>query len=426
MKNRQTFPLTTLGEVADFTNGGAWTANEYVENGIPVVRVTDMVNGTIDLSNCKYLSFESKEKYKKHILYSGDIIIATVGSHPTQPGSVVGRVSIVPKQVNAVLLNQNAVRITPVTKNLDKEYLAYLGKSNIFQKYIIKCARGSANQVRMSIELLRIMPIPLPTLPIQRRIATILSAYDELIENNSRRIKILEEMARMIYQEWFVKFRFPGHKQAKFVESPLGMIPARWEVKKLGELILINKLSIVVKNAPKLINYIDIASVSVGIIEKIEEIEFDQAPGRARRIVKHGDIIWSCVRPNRKSYSLILNPIENLIVSTGFAVLTPVLIPYTYLYQCVTTDNFVGYLTNSATGAAYPAVNTEDFKNAEILLPDEKLLNLFHEIVYPLFVLKQNLLDHKTILKQTRDMLLPKLISGEIDVSNLDIPIEER
>ncbi|MBK7995296.1 MAG: restriction endonuclease subunit S [Blastocatellia bacterium] len=82
--------------------------------------------------------------------------------------------------------------------------------------------------------------IIVPPLPTQRRIAAILSAYDELIENNSRRIKILEEMARMIYQEWFVKFRFPGHEQAKFVESPLGMIPAGWEVKNLEKLFLLN------------------------------------------------------------------------------------------------------------------------------------------------------------------------------------------
>src|ERR1700690_2163682 len=98
-------------------------------------------------------------------------------------------------------------------------------------------------------------------------------------------------------------------------------------------------------------------------------MDFSSAPSRARRIVKHGDIIWSSVRPNRKSYSLIINPIKNAIVSTGFAVLHAENVPFTYLYHAVTTNEFVDYLTNHASGAAYPAVNAGDFENAKIILP---------------------------------------------------------
>jgi type I restriction enzyme S subunit len=147
----------------------------------------------------------------------------------------------------------------------------------------------------------------------------------------------------------------------------------------------------------------------------------EDAPSRARRIVGHGDIIWSTVRPNRKSYCLILDPVPNMIVSTGFAVITARQVPYTYLYHALTTDEFVAYLTNNATGAAYPAVNTGDFENADVLLPAGEPMQTFHNIVVNLFDEKQNLHKRNEVLRRTRDLLLPRLISGEVDVSELEI-----
>ena len=156
----------------------------------------------------------------------------------------------------------------------------------------------------------------------------------------------------------------------------------------------------------------------------MEPMSFRDAPSRARRVVKHGDIIWSTVRPNRRSYCLILDPAPNLIVSTGFAVITPRRVPYTYLYHTLTTDEFVAYLTNNATGAAYPAVNAGDFRNADVLLPPTGITESFHSIVLDCFDEKQNLHKKSDVLRRTRDLLLPRLISGEVDVSRLDIDTE--
>jgi type I restriction enzyme S subunit len=112
--------MKKLDDVAEFTNGGAWNQTEYVQSGIPVVRVSDILDRTISLDACKYLPLESLEKYKKHILFEGDLIIATVGSHPTQPASVVGKAAIIPSHARGSLLNQNAVRIRPKSDLLDK------------------------------------------------------------------------------------------------------------------------------------------------------------------------------------------------------------------------------------------------------------------------------------------------------------------
>jgi type I restriction enzyme, S subunit len=130
--------------------------------------------------------------------------------------------------------------------------------------------------------------------------------------------------------------------------------------------------------------------------------------------VKHGDVIWSGVRPNRKSYLFITHPPENLVVSTGFITLTPDLIPSSYLYSWVTTDSFVEYLTFNASGSAYPAVKAEHFEIAKILLSESSTLNQFHAVVSPMREkIHQNAQQIATLTK-TRDVLLPKLMSGQL------------
>ena len=225
----------------------------------------------------------------------------------------------------------------------------------------------------------------------------------------------------MLYREWFVHFRYPGHEQMEMAQSVIGQIPKTWEVKRLGEVAGVNKRSIKKREGPVEIHYIDIASVSTGHIDKAEWMPYADAPGRARRIVQHGDIIWSTVRPNRKSYSLIINPLANSIVSTGFAVISAIDVPFSYLYLAVTTDDFADYLTNHATGSAYPAVSASDFENARILCPPRELLKLFHKITFGLFVQQENLRQRNANLRRTHDLVLPKLISGELDVEHLDI-----
>jgi type I restriction enzyme S subunit len=257
-------------------------------------------------------------------------------------------------------------------------------------------------------------PLDLPELPQQRRIAGILSAYDELIENNLRRIRILEEMAGSLYREWFVEFRFPGHEKVTAVASPLGPIPQGWTVKKLREVAEVNRAQLTPRTAPREVHYIDISSVRPGEIDTPKTYAFSEAPGRARRIVQHGDILWSCVRPNRRSHALLLNPIADTIASTGFAVITATKIPFTFLYFATTTDHFVHFLANNATGAAYPAVTAKTFEDADLLLAPDLLLKTFGEATTAMAEEINVLQRQSQNLHSTRDLLLPRLLSGQI------------
>ena len=260
------------------------------------------------------------------------------------------------------------------------------------------------------------LEVRVPDVTTQSLLASIFAIYDDLIENNTRRIAILEEMARRIFEEWFVHFRAPGCEGLPLVESELGPIPAGWKALPLAGVATVNPEQIASRSPPASINYIDIASVSPGSIDAVVSMDFAEAPGRARRIVRHGDVIWSSVRPNRRSFALVAHPLSDTIASTGFAVLRAGEVPWAYLYCATTTQGFADYLTNHATGSAYPAVKADDFEKAVILVPPRCVLAQFAKLAEPAFLLGQTLRGQNRNLRAQRDLLLPKLISGEIEV----------
>jgi len=335
-----------------------------------------------------------------------------------------------------VALAQRVILLRGDPDVIDQRYYFQCLKSDVVQGGLKQRATGTTVLGIKQSELRKVL-IPWYPLPIQRRIADILSAYDDLIENNRRRIQILEEMARNLYREWFVKFRFPLYRSDgtierihnpetdPMVDSELGPIPKGWEVRQFGDVATVNGTSIRKQDAPAFINYIDIKSVSTGRINTITRMTFAEAPGRARRHVSHGDTIWSTVRPNRRSYSVVLNPLQDTIVSTGFAVLSPKVLPYSLLYYTVTTDDFADYLTNRARGAAYPAVNTEDFTEAVVQVPSTELVKAFHAQAEPCMLLSHELKVKSDVLRRTRDLLLPRLVSGQLDVSEFDEQLQE-
>lgn len=295
----------------------------------------------------------------------------------------------------------------------DIYYLYYF-----FAAYSLRFLDTGSAQSQITITDLQRLKIPLPNLITQKKIAAILSAYDDLIENNQRRIALLEKMAEEIYREWFVRLRFPGHEKVKKVKG----VPEGWCVAELKELASINPSSISRQGDPESILYVDISSVSTNRIDDVTPYISANAPGRARRRVKHGDIIWSSVRPANRAYCLIYEPPENLIVSTGFAVIRPnSTTPFTFLFFTVTSNPFVDQMTTVAKGAAYPATSFDDFEKAKLLVPTEDLLRTFHEKTEPMFRQRHFLQQQSERLRKTRDMLLPRLISGKLSIEHLDI-----
>jgi type I restriction enzyme S subunit len=376
---------------------------ELYGDAYPFIKPTDMTIGQRHTFEYEEgYSAEGASRYRNKLIPAGSTAVVTIGSIG-QKLTLTHTDCFVNQAVNAVI---------PDKTRFDYLYVFYLLRHNLT---IIKQADTGASSGRENVSKSNFSSLRITvTLDknVQKHIGEILGRYDDLIENNRRRIALLEESTQLLYREWFVKLRFPGHELVKVVDG----LPEGWERVPLSEMATVNSSSLSSKKAPETIFYIDIASVQTGVISQLNEMPFSEAPGRARRRVQHGDVIWSCVRPNRKSYSLIWEPSKEVIASTGFAVLTPSTVPFSYLYLATTTDDFVAFLTNRATGAAYPAVTAKDFQVAEILKPLSTVLDDFHASVEPLFALQDCLKKQNNELIDARDALLPKLMSGQLAV----------
>ncbi len=377
----------------------------FTDAGVNYIKA-EALNGdcSLDRSGFTFVHESTHEKLKRSILEKDDVLITIAGAQ-------VGRCGIVREEHLPANTNQAVGIIRIDRKKADPRFVYYHFKNpKTFQ--MCQGMGGQAAQPNINLTVLKGFKLSLPDLGTQEKVVEILSAYDDLIENNQRRIALLEEAARLLYREWFVDFRFPGHEHVKVTAGH----PKGWERRTLGQIAKTNTDSYGAKELPDEICYIDISSVTQGRIVSKNVMASSEAPGRARRKVKDGDVIWSNVRPNLRAYALILQPDERDVVSTGFTVLTATEVPFTWLYLFVTTDQFVGHLVNHATGAGYPAVRPDDFERAAVVVPQNALLILFHESIEPNFRLISKLEDQNQKLAQARDLLLPRLMNGEVAV----------
>ena len=249
-------------------------------------------------------------------------------------------------------------------------------------------------------------------------IAAILSAYDDLIENNLRRIKILEEMAQTLYREWFVKFRFPGHQKVKMVDSPLGKIPEGWEAKRVGDIAEDMRRGVKPSEVPPDTPYIglehlprkSIALSQWGFAGDVQSTKFE---------FKRGEILFGKIRPY--FHKVGFAPIDGICSSDTIVIADKDHKWYPLLLCCVSSEDFVAHATQTSKGTKMPRADWEVLTKYPVPVPPPSLLTSFNSFLENNLGLIENLIFRNRNLRQTRDLLLPKLISGELDVSELDI-----
>lgn len=290
---------------------------------------------------------------------------------------------------------------------------------------------GSANP---TLNRNHVHPIRVQWPPVaeQEHIAHILGTLDDKIELNRQMNRTLDEIARTLFTSWFVDFdpvrakaeaRQPEGMDAetaalfpdRFVDSELGPIPEGWEVRTINDVADINKSSLRASDSWESIRYIDISSTSEGNVAETAVYKRGEEPSRAKRRLAHGDTALSTVRPNRRSYFLALNPAEDLIASTGFAIVSPRAVPWAYLHSALTLDSIFSELGNLADGGAYPAVRPTVIGGLTVVVPsDRHLLRSYQRAAGPLYELAAHNRDQSSTLAELRDTLLPKMISGEL------------
>jgi len=392
-------------------NGGPFgsklVSSDYVPEGVPVIRGANLPEDSrFSVRDFVFVSELKADELLPNNAHPGDLVF-------TQRGTL-GQVGLIPRASPfcRYVISQSQMKLTVDEKRADVAFLYYYFRAPRTVEQIHNLA-FSTGVPHINLDILRNFEVRLPPLPVQKIIRALLWTYDDLIENNTRRIRILEEMAQAVYREWFVHFRFPGHKKVKLVPSSLGPIPERWEANSLGNVSLnfdrlrkpVSKMQRTTRRGPY--PYYGAARV----FDFIDDFIFD---GEYLLVAEDGSVITADRMPVLQLASGRFWANNHTHIIQGKP---PVSTEYLYLRLC--DLDISGYIT----GAAQPKVTQENLNRIPVLVPSNSVLDQFDSVVCDSFVLLRTLKEKNRVLQSTCDLLLPKLISGEVDVSELDIDV---
>lgn len=409
----ETFDLSKFEEVV-FVNTGDVLEGKFLHKNysstrvLPgqakkIIRSNDILFSEIRPANKRYafVDFDTRE----YVVSTKFMILRTKGD-------------ILPKYLYLLLINDLA-----------------LGE---FQR-IAESRSGTFPQI--TFDAISYMPISLPPKNEQSAILDVIGTLSGKIELNKSMNETLEAMARALFKSWFVDFdpvrakmegRIPDgltpDLAALFpdtmVNSPLGSIPEGWRHGDLGDFVDLNSEAWTVRKHPENLEYIDLANTKWGNVEASQRYTWSDAPSRARRVTKPGDTIVGTVRPGNGSYSYISR--SGYTVSTGFAVLRPKKgYDKELVFLAATAPENIDRLAHLADGGAYPAIKPEVVLATATLLAHDEIHKAFSEILRPAFEIIEHNKNANTVLSEMRDSLLPKLISGDLRVANIEPALME-
>ena len=308
------------------------------------------------------------------------------------------------------------ITVIQAKEGYDQVFLFYLIANKSFIDYATSHSNGT-RMPRANWKVLEKSEWALPDIPTQRRIASILSSYDDLIENNSRRIKILEQMAQMIYREWFVNFRFPGYEKVKMVNSRLGRIPEGWEIKRFTDCI-----DVLSGGTPKTIAS-DYWGGEIPFFTPKDSTQYLYVIDTERHITEKG--LNSCSSKLYQKNTVFITArgtVGNVVLAgkdmamsqSCYALVGKDKLSQLFVYYALV--NQISYLKKNTGGATFDTIIVDTFKRMDIVAPDKEIIAVFNRHIEALMNEILNILNTNRGLAVTRDLLLPKLVGGEVEV----------
>lgn len=399
---------TTIGEIADFQKGFAFKSKDYQECGVRIVRVTNLNRADYSTENSLFIDEKKSVEYARYALNKNDVVISTVGSWPTNPASVVGKVSIIPGKVDGSLLNQNAVRLR-ARDVCSQEYLGYMLRDVKFQNYIVGTAQGSASQASITLEDIRRYQVELPEINIQEKRIGILRCIDEKIRINEAINRNLLNQGRALYEDLISSYEVNAKLSDLINSIETGSRP-RGGAQESG----------VPSVGAEKIECFGVYDYSG---EKYISEEFFEKLKRGR--VLSGDVLLYKDGAYTGKTSMALDGFPHAKCAIN-----------EHVYKLNSSDNLFQFFlyftldnkknkdyiyTLASSKAAQPGLNQTELLSVEIVLPDKITLLEFEESVsHMMHLIALNAKENRK-LAMLRDSLLPRLMSGELDVSDLDI-----
>jgi type I restriction enzyme, S subunit len=400
----------TLGDLCKHHGGKIQTGpfgsqlhqSDYVAEGIPVVMPKDINQNGIDINSVARVNLENAERLSRHKLYEDNIIFPRRGE--------ITKCAIIKKHQVGYLCGTGCLKITVPIKIINPLFFKYF----LSKKETIDWLDGNAvgaTMKNLSTGILEKLPVYFPPLPIQKKIAAVLSAYDDLIENNLRRIKLLEETAQITYEEWFVRLRFPNHETTP-INQETGL-PEGWGKKSLSHLgTYLNGYAF---------KPVDLGAVGMPVI-KIKEIKAGVVADTPRNLghtipqkylVNAGDILFSW----SASLEVVIWKSEKGILNQHLFKVTPNEdIPRCFLY--LSLKESLPIFNALTTGATMKHIKRGELDFVQINVPSPEILKMFKNVGEVMINEITNITLQNTRLREARDILLPRLMSGKLDIDS--------
>lgn len=402
---------------AQITDGKHGDCQDEPNSGFYFLSCKDVANGKLNYDGAREITeADYLETHRRTQFSPADILITNSGT--------IGRMAIAPDNAltRKTTFQKSVAILKPIADRIEPRFLYYALQADI--QRLIEFAGGTA-QKNLLLRDLRAFEVRVPPLRVQRRIAGILSAYDELIENNQRRIKILEEMARSLYREWFVHFRFPGHDKVKMVSSPIGPIPQGWDATMLREQLVALEsgkrpkggIQDVTEGIPSIgaenINGIgrhDFEKEKFIPREYFEKMNKGIVQSRDVAIYKDGAYIGksSYFRDGFPHTECCVNEHVFLLRANGIR------LTQNALYLWLQDPEIVRAIRATNANAAQPGINQQSVGGLELVVPDSNIAAQFDRLVEAMLAEIINLAKRNQSLRRSRDLLLPRLLSGQI------------
>ncbi len=394
--------LSDLTEKDRSITYGVVKPGDEVDNGVAFIRGGDLSQGRIAIDVLRTISPQLSQIYKRTLLRGGELLISLVGNP--------GEVAIAPSSLQGANIARQ-VGLIALRPEVDAKFIMYFLMSPVGRAELFTRTGGAVQQV-INLADLKTVAVPTPSLAVQQRIAEILSAYDDLIDNNRRRMALLEDSARQLYREWFVRLRFPGHEHTPVVDG----VPQGWERLPATEALDINpkiKLSDAEEHW-----FVEMANLPTDSMV-IEGAYLRD--GRSGPKFQNGDTLFAritpCLENGKTGFVDFMDEGEAGRGSTEFIVLRSKRVTPEFVYCLARTYEFRGNAIKSMIGSSgRQRVQESCFEKFMVNVPPTSLLRLFSDFAEPAFEEIKNLASQNQKLRQARDLLLPRLMNGELAV----------
>jgi type I restriction enzyme, S subunit len=411
-ETKQAVATRTIEEIVEALIDYRGKTPPKTTDGIRLITAKVIKDGRITEDNFEYIDEDYYDTWMRRGLPKyGDVLITEA------PLGEVARLRLAEK----IALAQRVILLRGKESIIDNDYLFYALRSPFAQAELYSRSSGTTVLGIKQSEL-RQVKIPYFELSIQQKIASILSAYDDLIENNLRRIKLLEDMAQALYREWFVHFRYPGHEQVPLIDSGCpnfgDPIPQGWKVKKLGDVADDVRHSVSVGKVDPETPYVGLEHIprkTMALSEwgKAEEVQ------SSKLAFKQGEILFCKIRPY--FHKVCVAPVDGVCSTDAIVIVPKKPQLFSLVLSVVFSEDFVAHATQTSQGTKMPRANWNVLTQYPVIIPPNDALSRFNAIVLDIVQLQRNLVFRNRNLRQTRDLLLPRLISGQLDVSELEV-----